>query len=663
MNPLLRKFLFRFLAIFFIINVPILVFLVLGYDLDLQSKKVVNMLEVSVETRPAGAKITNFGKDLNLTTPTNLKVNAGNTLDLEIARDGFLSERFGIYGPTGYNSNFQISNLWLLPEKSQTITALNNPKNHATGQKIKENIEILPEIILWTETSQGSSQEKFPNNSTPNNSQNSAQNSNNSVSETSVSVVNNLANSSNQKETENQILAPNLVSNSTSSSNLENSGQNSSQNSVEKKVENGNKIEQNSSESSVSLDNNSNSDVESVMVQTFSLNGLSGLAQRVEKKSPRSIKNLDKNERKWQNIGVNSFWDQQNSWLLFEVDQKWYLEDLANFKINQIVRKSTWQFLILQNKTLWLWDKEKPSENILNLLTNPFSVFNNSQNSNSSEKTPGNSSQNSLQKEALNQTQNSILTNNSGISSDSNSISSSDQNSNPISSNFSTNSSINSENRSGENIGWYFLESDVDRISTDERTIWLWQKSQLYRLETGKIENWKLSAFAKTTVNSTGKNLKVKSFLQGNLFLFGSELWFLPDQDRTAWLIISNNVASFENFEEMVFWQDEQGFLQSYNFITKSQKLLGKVGMDNSKNEISKNELFYDQSMRRLMIYDQNGEIWTVWFDKFSPNSTNIIYYPQKWLQNPKCVPRIQERLQFCLENDNLITFGNFRLF
>ncbi len=589
------------------ITVPFLVFLVLGYDLDLRNKKLINSLDVTVESWPIGASIYNFDQDINLKTPTNLKTVAGSFLDLQIKKENFVSERIGIYGPVDTNTRINLPNLWLLPSVSQNIAKLNDPKNQATGQKLKENIQILPEIILWTE--------KAPN----------------------------LAPNS----TNNSVSVPSLISNLFSSQSLAQSSVNNSGDSQKEKTEN-------------LTDNLINSST--LWIQNYSINGL-GVPEKVLQKTTKKIdfskspneKNPDNN---WENIGQDSFWNKENSWLLFRAE-KWYFYDLSDFALINLVRVSNWQFLALQNKTLWLFDLEKSPNITANL--NTFAISEpNSQSTNSQV----NSFQNSQ--------------NNSSISSFNNSASNPAAiNSNPFSifdKNPTTKSSenFNSSESSVEKapksqFSRQFLESEVNQITISNNSVWIWQGSQIFRVNTGRIDNWNPSFF--------GQNLKISqkcckfknhSFLQGNLFLLGKRLWFLPDSDKTKWTLIADNVLNFESFEEVIFWQDLDGFLQVYNFITKSDKFLGQIPIEKSSNSLSAvpnltpNGIYYDQNLRRLFIYGQ--EVWSIWFDKTNPNANNLVYYPTKWLKQP-CVSKIQDRLQFCLQSDILITYGNFNFF
>lgn len=600
--------------------VPILIFSVLGFDLDFQNKKIINSLDVSIETLPIGALISNFDQKTDLTTPTNLKIAAGNFLDLSIKKENFVTERLGIFGPKDANTRIHLSNLWLLPVESQIITNLNDPKNQATGQILRENLQILPEIILWTQkTTQKTTQIKTEISSLV---QNSSQNTNNINSE----IIKNQNSSQNSE----QILSPS--------------------NSVKSGLENNSTV---NSSSSKTDSNPKNSEKEkndqSLWLQSYSLNGL-GSTQEVVQKSSRAINWSKDNSQNWQTIGQNSLWDKQNSWLLYKTE-KWYLYDLSNLSIDGLVRVSNWQFLSLQKNTLWLFDMEKS--------TNLDTFSNSTSSNNSSTSTLPNSSQS-----------NSDFSNSDFSNKNSNLAFNSD-NSNLSSSTFSnysvsTSQVENTEKTPKTKFSRQFLESGINQISMSNTSVWIWQNSQIFRMSIEKIENWNPLFFAQNiAINSKCCKFKVKSFLQGNLFLFGNNLWFLPDFDKTKWILVANNVASFESFEEMIFWQDLDGFLQTNNFITKANKYLGQIPFENSQNNSEKainSRLYYDQNLHRLLIYNQK-ETWTVWFDKSNPNAANIVYHPSKWLENQICVPKIQDRLQFCLQEENLIFYGNFRIF
>ena len=233
----------------------------------------------------------------------------------------------------------------------------------------------------------------------------------------------------------------------------------------------------------------------------------------------------------------------------------------------------------------------------------------------------------------------------------------------------------------------------------ETKTIWIVQNSQIFRLESGRIENWNLKKnfFATNKFGSLGNScgkFEVKSFLQGYIFLIDQSLWFLPDSDRRNWLVLANLVDSFETFEESLFWQSGQN-LYNYNSITGLEKYLGQIELNTQKQNTV---MFYDFNWRRLMIYatgkntDKNNfsinldnsqnlknpqstqkitnsdstnlnQVWSVWFDKSNPSSQNIIFYPKIWLENKNCLNKIQDQLQFCLQDENLITYGNFDFF
>ena len=664
MNPVFRKILFRFLTLFFVIFVPILVFAVLGFDFNFSQKKLVNSMDITIETLPRNASITNFGKNTGK-TPVSLKIEAGNSLELEIKKEDFLTEKFGFISPKDQNTNIRLSNLQLLPSQGQTIAALQEPsKNQATGSPLRENMTILPEIILWTANLPIS---KDQNNNIE------EQNQNNSINSTK-----NTANSS--------------------SSNLQGAQNNSNFNSQSVPIQSTNELKPNENKTQnaeKSLENNLKQKGEqTVWTQNFTLTGLVGSSRQVSKISNRKFESGGN----WQNIG-KSYWNKETKWLLFTQNNNWNLIDLASLsQMKKLVQNSDLQFLVLDNSdNLWLWNLD----NLENVKNSQNKTQSNSQTNSQ------NISNNSLQNDN-NSDQKSIQTANSEFSPRTNEENQSQN-------------SFNIEGRAAPKTDLQklfqleFLESSICQMAFLDKNIWIRQNTKIFRLESGKIENWNLernffAANSKlTTTNSSdcGK-MEVKNFLQGYIFLIEQTLWFLPDSDRQSWLVLANLVDSFETFEESLFWQSGQN-LYNYNSITRLEKYLGQIELQNSQ----KTKLLYDFNWRRLLIYTENqiekqldnkntdknnssnnsvilvsnsqnsqtsqelkkdlkkstnsnnsqNQVWSVWFDRLNPNSQNIIFYPKVWLENKNCLNRIQDGLQFCLENENLATYGNFNLF
>lgn len=712
MNPIFRKILFRFLTLFFVFFVPILIFAILGFDFSFRQKKIINSMDITIETLPRNAEITSFGQNIGA-TPSSLKIEAGNFVDLELKKEDFLLERFGFMGPKNENINIRLSNLQLLSTKNQTIAALQEPsKNQATGSPVRENLTLLPEIILWTTNLKTPPKINVSKTGQQSEISQTSQNSSNSGKNMVDYSTNNSTNSAtilqNKQDLVSSDFTKNSSTNSQSSLETSNPNQQKSQNNNENNNDKNEKSDQ-------SLEQNSK---QIVWAQNFTLTGLIGNSKKVSKIAERNFKSGGN----WQNIG-KSYWNKDTNWLLFAQDNDWNLLDLSLFvsfgSIKSLVQNSNFQFLVLDNSgNLWLWNLNN-FDNLKNSQNNSSSS-NNSNNSTNSSKLIGNNSSNSSQNQISNSQINQLSQSSSQKSS---------QNSSQNKTNFDQNSDLqvdlqtNSQNNLQSFFQLEFLESSVCQMSflENSKTIWIIQNAQILRLESAKIENWNLennffainSKFNSVNSSKCAK-MEVKSFLQGYVFLVDQTLWFLPDSDRQNWLVLANLVDSFETFEENLFWQNGKN-LYNYNSITKLEKYLGQIELGDLQNTNLQNgqnkqnyqntKMFYDPNWRRLIIYnridnlknnkndltnfssnsnsqnEQNrqnsqnttinstnlnnfsqNQVWSVWFDKLNPNSQNIIFYPKIWL-NKNCLNKIQDQLQFCLDNENLIIYGNFNLF
>jgi hypothetical protein len=110
-----RQTIFTLFAVFYIVSLPFLIILSLGYDFDLQSKNLDNTLTVKVETIPRGANIPFQSKEF--VTPTEFRTSDGVSFTMDIRHTGYLSDRFTISGKKGVNSIARIDKLRMLPEK------------------------------------------------------------------------------------------------------------------------------------------------------------------------------------------------------------------------------------------------------------------------------------------------------------------------------------------------------------------------------------------------------------------------------------------------------------------------------------------------------------------------------------------------------------------
>ena len=85
MNSSKRRAIFTVFAVFFVILLPFIVILSLGYGIDIQKGSVSNNLTVKVQTFPRNSNI--FAGDNKFQTPAELSIPAGQQTKLRIEND------------------------------------------------------------------------------------------------------------------------------------------------------------------------------------------------------------------------------------------------------------------------------------------------------------------------------------------------------------------------------------------------------------------------------------------------------------------------------------------------------------------------------------------------------------------------------------------------
>ena len=148
MNPSQRRVFLILFAVFFIILLPFITIFSLGYGIDFDKRSVQNNLTISLETYPRNATARVFNQ--NFQTPTELGVPAGKDVKLELSKDGFLTETFGLSSEEKNNSIAKINDLWLLPKNSDRTYSIKQDKI----------ISILDEKFLLVKKENGRDREE-----------------------------------------------------------------------------------------------------------------------------------------------------------------------------------------------------------------------------------------------------------------------------------------------------------------------------------------------------------------------------------------------------------------------------------------------------------------------------------------------------------------------
>jgi hypothetical protein len=172
-------------------------------------------------------------------------------------------------------------------------------------------------------------------------------------------------------------------------------------------------------------------------------------------------------------------------------------------------------------------------------------------------------------------------------------------------------------------------------------------------LDAGKIFG-QSDLMQKTSKNGENQ-LEVSSLFLGLVFRIGDNLVYVQDADKSVWQILSNSVNQFSVNGSSAFWLDQSGSLFTYNLLYKDEKLLGKLDLDLSKENI---KLFYYPNWRRLMVYTPS-QVYSVWVEVDVQNVAISAYYPNLWIKDDLCLPKVDQNYQFCVQDNKFITYKN----
>jgi hypothetical protein len=132
-----RRTFFLVFAIFFVICLPFLILFSLGYSVNLKNPEIRNSLSVKLQTIPSGAEVS-ANEDKKGVTPIDLAINENQNINLKIKLKEYFAEEFVVSSGIN-NSIVDLSNLWLLPTKSEKISEV----KYDIVQIISENLALL----------------------------------------------------------------------------------------------------------------------------------------------------------------------------------------------------------------------------------------------------------------------------------------------------------------------------------------------------------------------------------------------------------------------------------------------------------------------------------------------------------------------------------------
>jgi hypothetical protein len=208
-----------------------------------------------------------------------------------------------------------------------------------------------------------------------------------------------------------------------------------------------------------------------------------------------------------------------------------------------------------------------------------------------------------------------------------------------------------------------FIDSGFSKMKTlsTPSTIWLWKNDTIYRLEPADVlsENiiWNRYEYLKNRFieEQSGQVFDVQNLYQGIVFQTGRYLLYVPDYKKNQWQIISSNANSFTTINESIFWLDTDKNLWTHNYNNNIVRNL-------AQNVQLTDKLAYSDGWKRLMLY-YPSTVDSIWYNKDIVNGTIKGFSKLNWITNQNCFPKVMDRVQYCIENQDLKIHKNNNLF
>jgi hypothetical protein len=192
-------------------------------------------------------------------------------------------------------------------------------------------------------------------------------------------------------------------------------------------------------------------------------------------------------------------------------------------------------------------------------------------------------------------------------------------------------------------------------------TIWLWKNNTIFRLEPADIlsESLQLNKFEflknYLVESEINKTFNVQNFYQGIAIQAGKYLFYIPDFRQNQWQIIASNVHSTTAINETIFWLDTDKNLFGSNF---GNNLLKNI----AQNIELTDKISYSENWKRIMLYYPTA-VDSIWFNKDVINLPIRSYNKKNWISGQSCFPKTVDRVQFCVNDNQLKIYKNNNLF
>ncbi len=218
-----------------------------------------------------------------------------------------------------------------------------------------------------------------------------------------------------------------------------------------------------------------------------------------------------------------------------------------------------------------------------------------------------------------------------------------------------------------------FLIGGINGISYTRSpdNIWFWSGERIFGVPRGSVrllaqnldiyEYLRFEDFGRIARNIENQDVLeskfvVKAVHQGLAFKIDHSLYYIPDFARNQPILITSDVFAFSTASTTLIWLDNQFGLYAHNLNLNNRQFLGDLNLEKfNKKQI---KITYYPKWKRVLIYSPS-QVFAVWFDKDIINRSVVGYYPVLWIDNTFCKSEIVENFQFCLRDNNLISYRN----
>lgn len=207
-----------------------------------------------------------------------------------------------------------------------------------------------------------------------------------------------------------------------------------------------------------------------------------------------------------------------------------------------------------------------------------------------------------------------------------------------------------------------FIDTGFDSIfgTSSPEYIWLLKNNSIFRLPYSDFASpnvdWKANMFLTSDSIKLDKGkFKVASVFQGVGIQVNQHIFYVPDFATGSFSLITNNATSFFADSNSMFWLDSYNYPNFYNFFTQQKHIFPQISKEYT-------ELTYVPEWNRIMLYAPD-RVGSIWFNK-EINQPNILSYStQEWIAGSSCLPKIMDKVQYCIRNKELVLYKNNLIF